>query len=56
MDKFIAREKMSKKARRELDQKQRAVWGFSPVTRKAPGKKHYDRKQKSREDFRDFCF
>lgn len=55
MDKFIAREKMSKKARKEMDSKQRAVWGISPVTRKAPDKKHYNRKRNSRPDDREFC-
>ena len=49
MAKFIEREKMSKKARRELDNQSRAVWGISPVTRKAPNKKAYNRKQKSRD-------
>lgn len=48
MDKFIAREKMSKKARKELDSARRAVWGISPVTRRAPDKKKYDRKKLSR--------
>ena len=52
MGKFIEREKMSKKARKELDSQSRAVWGISPVTRKAPNKKAYDRKRKSR-DLRD---
>ena len=55
MDKFISREKMSKKARKEMDSKQRAVWGISPVTRKAPDKKHYNRKRNSRLDGREFC-
>ena len=50
MDKFIAREKMSKKARKELDSARRAVWGISPVTRRAPDKKKYDRKKLSRAD------
>lgn len=54
MDKFVARGKMNKKARKELDSKSRAVWSISPVTRKAPDKKHYNRKTKSRQDMRDF--
>ena len=40
MDRLTAREKMSKKARKEMDSKKRAVRGVSPVTRKAPDKKH----------------
>ena len=39
MDKFIAREKMSPKARKALDSQRRASWAISPVTRKAPNKK-----------------
>ena len=48
MQKFIPREKMSRKARRQLDSRQRAVWAISPVTRKAAGKKAYDRRKASR--------
>ena len=46
MSKFIDREKMSKKARRELDKSRRAVWVISPVTRRADDKKKYSRKRK----------
>ena len=49
MGKFVEREKMSKKARKELDRQSRAVWGISPITRKVPGKKAYNRKQQSRD-------
>ncbi len=49
MEKFIEREKMSKKARKELDSRSRAVWGISPVTRRVPSKKAYNRKRKSRD-------
>ncbi len=58
MGKFIEREKMSKKARKELDSQSRAVWGISPITRKAPNKKAYSRKQKSRDrmDYGTFCY
>ena len=34
MPKFIPREKLGKKARRALDAEKRAIWGFSPVTRR----------------------
>ena len=47
MAKFISRQKMSKKARKELDLKQRATWSFSPVTKKVESKKLYNRKRKS---------
>ena len=31
MNKFIPKEKLGKKARRQLDRAQRATWTFSPV-------------------------
>ena len=46
MKKFIPKNKMSKKARKELDAKQRLSWGaVSPVTRKTENKKAYNRKK-----------
>ncbi|MBR5380835.1 MAG: hypothetical protein IK140_09955 [Clostridia bacterium] len=60
MNKFISRQKMSKKARKELDAKQRSTWSFSPVTKKVENKKLYNRKRKpsgKNEDFgRGFCY
>ena len=42
--KMIAYQKMSKKQRRALDLRRRRSWGgISPVTRRAPDKKKYDR-------------
>ena len=46
MSKFVEREKMSKKARRELDRSRRAVWVISPVTRRTDDKRKYSRKRK----------
>jgi hypothetical protein len=40
MTKFISREKMSKKARKELDGQKRIMWEYSPVTKIAESKKH----------------
>jgi hypothetical protein len=51
---FIARQKLSKKARKELDAKQRATWSFSPVTKKVESKKFYNRKKKSSAKYDDF--
>lgn len=48
MKQFIPREKMSKKARKELDKARRNEWSISPVTRKVESKKHYDRRKTSR--------
>lgn len=44
--KFIPRKKLSKKARRALDEKRRATWdGLNPVTRRTVNKKAYSRKR-----------
>lgn len=45
-NKFIAREKLSKKARRELDRQSRATWGsIDPRAKKIESKKLYNRKR-----------
>ena len=48
MAKFVPREKMGKKARKELDRLRRATWEFSPVTKKVESGKIYSRKRKAR--------
>lgn len=48
MARFVPKEKMSKKARKELERQKRTTWAFSPTTRKAESKKQYDRKRHSR--------
>lgn len=45
MSRFIAREKLSKKARRELDSQRRTLWDVPPVTKKIESKKLYNRKK-----------
>ncbi len=51
MEKFIPYEKLSKKKRRELDQKKRRDWGeLKPVTRKIESGKIYKRKKAKREE------
>ena len=45
MAKFISREKLSKKARKELDSQKRATWAFSPATKKIKSRKLYSRKK-----------
>ena len=42
---FIPKEKLSKKAKRELARAKRQSWAISPVTRTAENKKRYDRKR-----------
>ena len=51
--KFIPRDKLSKKARKQLDAQQRTTWGFSPVTKKVESKKLYDRKKRSHARYDD---
>lgn len=43
MKKLITREKMSKKARREMDLARRNIWGMSPITRVKKSGKVYNR-------------
>ena len=45
MAKFVSREKLSKKACKELDNQKRTVWAFSPTTKKVESKKLYNRKK-----------
>ena len=53
MDKFTPYEKLSKKKKRELDQKRRNTWHrLNPVTRKPANPKAYNR-QKARKRIDD---
>ena len=54
MAKFISREKLSKKARKDLDNQKRAVWAFSPTTRKVESKKLYNRRKSAHAWKNDF--
>lgn len=54
MTRFIPKEKMSKKALKELVRKKRVTWDISPVTRKTESKKLYNRKKRS-HDREDDC-
>ena len=51
MKNFIPREKLSKKARKELDAKARSVWPINPVTRCPKSSKAYDRNKARKELF-----
>ena len=44
MERFIPKEKLSKKAKRALDAQRRQTWAISPVSRKSQNKIAYDRK------------
>lgn len=49
MNRFLPREKMSKREKCALDKTKRHVWaGINPVTRKTDNKKAYDRKRSPR--------
>ena len=50
MKRFLPREKLGRKARKELDSQRRVTWQCSPVTRTIDSKKLYDRHRKPRED------
>ena len=54
MKKFIPKEKLGKKARKQLDTKQRSTWTFSPVTKKVESKKLYNRKRKAHDRYDDY--
>lgn len=47
---MISKNKMSKKAQKELDKVKRVTWAFSPVSRVKPSKKIYNRKKGQFED------
>ena len=54
MEKFIPYDKLSKKAKRELDARRRGTWGgLNPVTRKPPNPKAYDRNRAKRRKYDD---
>ena len=53
---FVPREKMSRKARKELDRKRRVTWAFSPVTKAVESKKIYSRRKKTRNRDDDYGF
>ena len=55
MNRFIPREKLSKKARKQLDGEKRGTWQFSPVTKRVESKKTYNRKRKPFGKFDDTC-
>ena len=54
MKKFIPKEKLGKKARRQLDSEQRATWAFSPATKKVESKKLYNRTRQAHDRYADY--
>ncbi len=59
MKRFVPRDKMSKRHKKELDSLKRTVWEVNPTTKIVKSKKVYDRKKQPRNyepyDFRG-CF
>ncbi len=54
MNKFIPYEKLSKKAKKKIDQLKRKSWnGLDPSTRIVPDKKKYSRKNKHLHDYNE---
>jgi hypothetical protein len=49
MNNFIDPIKLSKKAKKELNDKRRTIWNINPVTRKPPNPKAYNRKKVKNE-------
>ncbi len=47
MTKLVPKGKMSKKARKALDDKKRVTWGFAPTNRKVESAKCYRRANKA---------
>ena len=53
MDKFVPKEKMSKKAQKKMATERRGTWAFSPITKKIDNKKVYNHKRLSRTRYDD---
>ena len=58
MAKFIPKEKLSKKAQKELNRQRRVTWDSSPVTKTIDSRKIYSRKRtaQNRDDYGLSCF
>ena len=50
---FVPKDKLSKKARKELNRQRRTMWDFSPVTKTVDSKKLYNRKRNTRGRYDD---
>jgi len=46
--KFISRDKLSKKKKKELDKEKRTIWTLNPVTRVPKNPKAYDRNKEKK--------
>lgn len=50
MKKYIPMRKLSKRARNEINSRDRNVWNINPVTRIVPNKKAYNRRKYKNEN------
>lgn len=53
MARFVPKDKLSKKARKELSRQQRRMWEQSPVSRIVESKKIYNRKRSAHARYDD---
>ena len=51
---YVPKNKLSKKARKELDRQRRVTWDFSPVTRTVDSRKLYNRRKNTRDRYDDY--
>ena len=54
MARFVPKEKLSKKARKELNKQRRRTWDFSPVTKTVESGKRYNRRKNSHDRHEDY--
>ena len=54
MAKFVPKDKLSKRAQKELNRQRRVTWDFSPVTKTVDSKKLYNRKRNARDRYDDY--
>ncbi len=51
---FVPKDKLSKKAQKELNRQRRTIWDFSPVSRTVDSRKRYNRKRNTRNRYDDY--
>lgn len=51
MARFVPKDKLSKKAQKELNRQRRMLWDFSPVSRTVDSRKVYNRKKRARDRY-----
>ena len=51
---FVPKDKLSKKARKELNRQKRVTWEFSPVTKTVESRKKYNRRKNSYDRYEDY--